>query len=243
MSKRNHPMIIAHRGASAEAPENTLSAFQLAVEQQCNMIELDIHMSADGELIVCHDFTINRTTTGEGAIRELTVQQLKQVDASYRFAEHYAGERIPLLEEVFDLVPAEVKINIEIKSDYNQLVQPKLLDLLVRKNRLDSVVVSSFDHKSLYRLKLLEPEVKVGLLYGEAVVHHWKMQETFGMPLYSVHPAHGSLNKEDIALAVAHGIEMYPFTVNSTDRISQLIQWGVSGIITDYPARMKSLLS
>lgn len=239
--KVQKPLIIAHRGASAEAPENTLSAFKLAVEQQCDAIELDLHMSADGELIVCHDYTINRTTNGEGAISELTTKQLKKVDASYRFAETYAGEQIPLLDEVFDVVPRHIMINVEMKNDYGQKVQPKLLDLLYRTNRLDTVVISSFNHKSLYELKLLEPSIKVGLLYGEPIVHHWKMAETFGMPLYSLHPSHTAINQQDIAVAIAHGLQVYPYTINHEDVIRKYIEWGASGIITDFPARMKAL--
>lgn len=240
--EKKRPIIIAHRGASGEAPENTLSAFELALKQECDAIELDLHLSADGELIVCHDFTINRTTNGEGSIRELTLKELKKVDASYRFSEQYKGEQIPLLEEVFDLVPPHIMVNVEIKSDYDQQVQPKLLELMARKNRIDQVVVSSFNHKSLYQLKLLEPSIKVGLLYSEAVVHHWKLQESFGMPLFSLHPGHNTIDDKDIALAVAHRIEIYPYTINSEELLSKFINWNVSGIITDYPARMKALL-
>lgn len=241
--ERRRPLVIAHRGAAGEAPENTIGAFRLALEQGCDAIELDIHLSADGELIVCHDYTIDRTTTGSGKIREMTVKELKQVDAGRKFHEKYAGERIPLLEEVFDLVPAEIMINVEIKHAYDDQVPPRLVELMAKKNRLHNVVVSSFDHKCLYRVKQIAPEAKIGLLYLSNFVSHRAVAETVGLPVYSLHPHYKFIDRENIEDAVAHGLQVYPYTIDNEAEMRQAISDGVTGIITDYPGKLRRLLA
>ncbi|MDQ0896529.1 glycerophosphodiester phosphodiesterase family protein [Paenibacillus sp. V4I7] len=140
-------LVIAHRGAKGEAPENTMAAFRLGLEQGCDAIELDIHLSKDGEIVVIHDDTMHRTTDISGKVNELTLAELKQADAGRWFHEKYAGERVPLLEEVFDLVPANIMINVEVKYSYGRKLESALVELMRRKNRIHNVVVSSFDHK------------------------------------------------------------------------------------------------
>ncbi|MFD0620178.1 glycerophosphodiester phosphodiesterase [Paenibacillus sp. GCM10027629] len=237
------PLIIAHRGSAGEAPENSMAAFELALRQGCDAIELDIHLSKDGELIVCHDRTIDRTTDGSGAIREMTVTELKQFDAGRWFHEKYAGERIPLLKEVFDLVPQDIMINVEIKETYEGQIEERLLQLLRDSNRLAQVVVSSFDHKSLRRLKHIEPEVKIGLLYTMNAVDHHELANLIGVPVYALHPYGKLIDQEDILRATSHGLQVYPWTINTKDAMQQAIDKGVSGIITDYPGVLKQLLS
>ena len=160
MSTTTKPVIFAHRGASGEAPENTLAAFKLGLAQGCDAFELDVHLSKDGQIVVIHDGTIDRTTDGLGAVNEMTVEELKAFDAGSWFDEKYRGERIPLLEEVFDITPGHIIINIEIKGSYNGQLEPALIDLLKKRDRLDTVVISSFDWKSLRYIKELEPGSK-----------------------------------------------------------------------------------
>jgi glycerophosphoryl diester phosphodiesterase len=239
----NKMLVIAHRGARGEAPENTLAAFRLGLEQGCTAIELDIHMSKDGELIVCHDATLNRTTDSSGTIHEMTVAELKRADAGRWFHEKYAGERLPLLEEVFDLTPSEVMINVEIKGSYGRKLEPALLQLMERKNRVENVVVSSFDHKSLMFLKLLEPEVRIGLLYDANISRHSALADTLGVPVYSLHPQYKRIDKEDVRDALARGLQVYPWTINDEAHLREAVACGVSGIITDYPGRLNGILS
>jgi glycerophosphoryl diester phosphodiesterase len=243
-SNQSNPLIIAHRGASGEAPENTLAAFQLALEQGCDAIELDIHLSADGELIVCHDDFINRTTNGTGKISEMSASQLKQYDAGLWFHEKYKGESLPLLEEVFELVPSNIIVNVEIKNvpSYYEGIEQKLINLLTAKNRLANVVVSSFDHQCLVRLKEIEPEAKIGILYYSKLVHHRKYTSLFPAPVYSLHPNFEVVTSEEIEDAKEHGLQVYSWTVNQPQEMIRVIDSGVSGVITDYPLRMKSLL-
>lgn len=236
-------LVIAHRGAKGEAPENTMAAFRLGIEQGCDAIELDVHLSKDGEVIVCHDDTLNRTTDTEGRIHDYTVDELKRADAGRWFHERFEGERIPLLEEVFDLAPPGMMINVEIKGSYGRQLEPALLDLMIRKHRLHDVVVSSFDHKSLLYLKLLQPEVKIGLLYDANVVSHPALADTFGRPVFSLHPNFKRIRGEDIQEAVQRGLQVYAYTINDEQKMKQAIEYGISGIITDYPGRLRQLLT
>ncbi|TVY09726.1 glycerophosphodiester phosphodiesterase [Paenibacillus cremeus] len=237
------PLIIAHRGAAGEAPENTLAAFQLAVEQGCHAIELDVHLSKDGEVIVCHDATVNRTTDGIGTIHDMTVEQLKTLDAGRWFDEKYEGERLPLLSEVFDLVPRHIMINVEIKGSYNRQLEPALIRLMQEYNRVDTVVISSFDHKSLLFAKLIEPMAKIGLLYDVNAVRHAALADLLGTNVYSLHPNFKRIDKAEVQDAISQGLQVYPYTLNDEKRMKQAIEYGVSGIITDFPARLRALLA
>ncbi|MDF2644643.1 MAG: glycerophosphoryl diester phosphodiesterase [Paenibacillus sp.] len=236
-------LVIAHRGAKGEAPENTMAAFRLGLEQGCDAIELDIHLSKDGEIVVIHDDTMHRTTDISSKVNELTLAELKQADAGRWFHEKYAGERVPLLEEVFDLVPANIMINVEVKYSYRRKLEPALVELMRRKNRIHNVVVSSFDHKCLLFLKLLEPEIKIGLLYDFTPGQHNQLAAGLGTPVYSLHPKHTRIVAEDVREAVAHGLHVFAYTVNDEENMAKLIDYGVSGIITDYPGKLRNLLS
>ncbi|WP_276353114.1 glycerophosphodiester phosphodiesterase [Cohnella caldifontis] len=237
------PLVIAHRGASAEAPENTLAAFRLALEQGCDAIELDIHVSADGELVVCHDETLERTTDGTGRIAEMTAAELKRFDAGAWFGAKYRGERLPLLQEVLELVPPRIGINVEIKSFDHPGVERLLVDLLERTGRTGSVFLSSFDHDCMVRCKRLSPSLRVGLLYEE---EEWFDYEAFerenGIALYSMHMYHGCLNGGFAAAAARRGLQVYPWTVDDPLLMRRMLEWGASGIITNRPGVLRKLL-
>lgn len=242
MSTTTKPVIFAHRGASGEAPENTLAAFKLGLAQGCDAFELDVHLSKDGQIVVIHDGTIDRTTDGSGAVNEMTVEELKAFDAGSWFDKKYGGERIPLLEEVFDITPGHIVINIEIKGSYNGQLEPALLDLLKKRDRLDTVVISSFDWKSLRYIKELEPGIKIGLLYHLRMDHHEKLPEAVGKDVYSLHPNYTTLEQEDIRRAQAAGLLVYAWTVNTDELMKQALEDGVDGIITDYPGKLLALM-
>lgn len=234
-------MIIAHRGAKGMSPENTLGAFKLGLEQGCEGIELDVHLSADGELIVIHDHTLDRTTDRKGAIAEKTLAEIKEADAGSWYSEAYKGEKVPTLAEVFDLVPASVMINIEIKAPGNGMEQ-KLADFLSERGRIDNVVTSSFDHKSVRRLKLIEPKAKIGLLYANNLLDPTAYARSFDVEVYSLHPHFRAIDAEDVAKAVENGLKVYPYTANEVHDFKELNEKGVSGIITDFPGRLKEWL-
>ncbi|NOU94818.1 glycerophosphodiester phosphodiesterase [Paenibacillus sp. LMG 31456] len=238
----NQTLVIAHRGAKGEAPENTLGAFRLGLEQGCDAIELDIHLTKDDEIIVIHDSTLDRTTDMTGSIYDMTLEEIKKADAGRWFNEKYEGERIPTLEEVFDLVPADVMINVEIKHSTQGILEPLLLELMKRKDRMHNVVVSAFDYRNLLCLKQLAPETKVGLLYDVNNGSNSALIDSFEAAVYSLHPNYKGIDKEKVSDAIALGLQVYPWTINDESDMAQAIDYGVSGIITDYPGRLRDLL-
>ena len=169
-------LIYGHRGASAYAPENTLEAFRLAMDMGADGFELDVHLSKDGELVVIHDETVDRTTDGAGLVRELTLAQLKALDAS-NGKEAYRGARIPTLEEVFELIrDTRHLVNVEIKTDecFYPGLEEKCLELAARMGVEDRVIYSSFNHFTLLKLRQLKPDLKLGMLFGDIMVNPWE---------------------------------------------------------------------
>ncbi|WP_026679209.1 glycerophosphodiester phosphodiesterase [Fictibacillus gelatini] len=238
-------MIIAHRGAAGEAPENTLAAFQLAVEQKCDAIELDVHLTKDGELAVIHDDTVKRTTNGKGRVGDMTVKELKKLDAGLWFGESFQKERIPLLDEVFEVVPDHILINVEIKNvpSFYKGIEKKLYEKLVQYNRIENTIVSSFDHQCLTTMKKLENSLKIGLLYQVNLLDHVAYTKLFDFPIYSLHPHRHYIKKENITDAMEKGLAVYPWNVNKEKEMNDFLKLGISGIITDYPGKLYNLRS
>lgn len=235
---------IAHRGASAQAPENTMAAFSLGLDQGCEGIELDVQLSKDGEFVIIHDEYLHRTTNGTGKVSDTDVSVLRQLDAGSWFHEDFKGEKIPTLEELLDFVPSEIFLNLELKykPTHLQNVEEKLLYLLNKKNRLSNVVISSFNHKNLYRLKKLDNDVKIGLLYNSNLIDHTKLIDTFNHSCYSLHPDYQMIDESDITSALEKGLKIFVWTVNKEKDYERLIKLGVTGIITDCPGNLKTTL-
>ncbi|WP_435170398.1 glycerophosphodiester phosphodiesterase [Paenibacillus glycanilyticus] len=237
------PIVIGHRGAAGEAPENTLASFRLAAEQGSHMVELDIHLSEDGKLIVCHDDTLDRTTDSSGAIRLLHSEVIRKADAGSWFSPSFAGEKVPFLEEVYDLLPEQIEINVEVKDSAGSLLDQVLLDYLRGEGRLERTVVSSFDHKLLLRLKQAEPELRIGLLYAADLIHHATYAALLETEVWSLHPHHGHIGARDTEDALAAGLQIYPYTANHPAEWDKLISIGVTGIITDFPGLLNEHLN
>ena len=168
----NKVKILAHRGASAYAPENTLEAFRLAMEQGADGIELDVQMTKDGELVVIHDETIDRVSNGNGAVRDYTLEELKQFSVSNHF-EQYPDVKIPTLREVLELVkPGTMEINIELKTGiywYPQIEQ-KVLELVKEEGMEERIIYSSFNHYSVQKIRELSPEAETAYLIGDVML-------------------------------------------------------------------------
>lgn len=238
------PLIIAHRGASGLAPENSLAAFQIAVDEGADGIELDVHLSKDGEVVVIHDETIDRTSNGTGYVHEMTVDELKAYDIGSWFDPKFSSERIATLQEVIDVLPDSIFLNVEIKNSpiVYEGIESKLVDVLRRNNRLDSTVVSSFDHESLYRVKKLAPELKIGLLYKLNYLDTLEYVNLFkekGTEVYSLHPSRQIIINRDIEEVKQAGLQIYPYTVNDEGVAQTLTKQGATGLITNYPKAIK----
>ena len=228
-------LIYGHRGASAYAPENTLEAFRLAMEQGADGFELDVHLSADGELVVMHDDTVDRTTNGTGLIRNLTLAQLKELDACNGM-EQYRGAKVPTLGEVFDLVKDTHHIvNVEIKADdwfYPEIAE-KCLALTKEKGLEDRVIYSTFNHYVLMHLRELKPDAKLGMLFGDIMIRPWEYAQQLGVDY--LHPLKMNIYVPDFAegaKAAGYGVNMW--TMNDEADILECLKKDV-GIITNYP--------
>lgn len=230
--------IIAHRGASTYAPENTLAAFQKALDQQADGIELDVRLTKDNVPVVCHDATVNRTSNGKGYIHNMTVSQLKKLDFGASFSNKYKGEMIPTLEETLTLIgDASITLHIEIKNGpiIPKNLEQKIVELVYKYGFEDRVVYSSFDHHSLQRLSEIDPRAKIGLLFHINLIHLFEYIENTGLRVHSIHPNHFYVTEEMIEGAHKRNIEVNIYTVNNKAMALSYQQMGIDGLISNNP--------
>jgi len=238
LSDLPQPVIFAHRGASAHAPENTLTAFELAIRQGADAIELDAKLCADGHVVVIHDATVDRTTDGSGLVSEMTLDALRELDAGCRFDTAFCGERVPTLEEVFATFGDKTFINIEL-TNYRSLTDelPERVAELVRRHALEeSVLFSSFNPLALRRAHRLIPEVPIGMLALPGWAGAWARSALGNcVPYQALHPAIEDVRPALIQHQHRRGRRVHVYTVNNPQDIATLFRWQVDGIFTDDP--------
>lgn len=233
------PLIFAHRGVSSQCPENTLAAFRRAIEVGADGIELDVHRSKDGHLVVCHDETVDRTTDGKGIIQEMTVKDLSQLDAGEWFGRSFKGERIPLLEEVLALLkPTTLALNIELKTDYFFYpgIEEETYSLIHTYGMEERVILSSFNHHTVLRFKRLAPRVRTGILYSCHLYEPHRYATSLGVN--ALHPPMHLASSEVIQEAHEAGLSVHGwFSREEFDetRARQYLGSGVDILITNYP--------
>ncbi len=239
---------IAHRGASAAAPPNTLAAFRKAAELGADGVELDVHLSADGVPVVIHDFTVDGTTDGTGRVRDLPLAALRELDAGSRFDPAFAGERIPTLEEVFAEIGGRLLINVELKSmpgnDYPGM-EEAVAALIRRFDLTDQVLVSSFNPLALRRFRRAAPEIPIGFLYEAAPLSRLaRLLATLlpGLGLQAVHPHWSLVRPETVHQAHRLGRRVVVWTVDEPEVMARMVGWGVDVVITNYPDRLSTIL-
>jgi glycerophosphoryl diester phosphodiesterase len=232
------PAIFAHRGASAYAPENTLSAFVMALEQGADGVELDAKLSADGQVMVIHDATVDRTTNGHGRVKDLSLADLRSLDAGGFFAEKYRGEKVPTLEEVFEALGKRMFINVEL-TNYNtpadHLVES--VCMLVKKFGLQKqVLFSSFLASNLSKARGLLPEVPRGLLALNGLFGAWARSFGFAFGRYqALHPYLKDVTPQQVQRVHRLKRRVHVWTVNAAEDMRRLFEWNVDAIFTDDP--------
>ena len=232
------PMIFAHRGASAHAPENTLAAFELALAQNADAIELDVKLSADGHVVVIHDPTVDRTTGSKGRVKDLSLAELRSLEAGRFFSEQYRGEKIPTLEEVFEAVGKRIFINVELTNydtPRDQLVET--VCMLVKKFGLQNhVMFSSFLASNLSKARAYLPEVPRGLLALNGLLGAWARSFGFAFGKYhALHPYLKDVTPEQVQRVHRLQRRVHVWTVNLAEDMRRLFHWGVDAIFTDDP--------
>lgn len=240
------PLVIAHRGASGSAPENTLAAFEQAIQQGADAIELDVRLSKDKEVVVFHDATLQRTTNGRGYVRNHTLTELKKLDAGSWFGPSFRGERIPTLGEVFQFVNERVGINIEVKhvlgAQASREIVHHCLKVIERFQASGYVLVSSFQHSLLRLVRKENPDVAIGILYHPLHLAAQspsrllrKVEANFfvcGMRF---------LRRRMVADVHRHAIAVAAYTINTEPAVRRCLALGIKGIITNVPEKVITL--
>ncbi len=232
------PVVVAHRGDKTYAPENTLSAFKQAAGKGADAVEFDVKLTADGQVIVLHDQTVDRTTNGTGNAARLPLAALRDLDAGVLFPGQFPGERIPTLDEVFEMVGKRIYMNVELTnySTPNDALVPKVAELVRKHGLQDRVLFSSFFARNLQKARLLLPEVPRGLLAWSGWMG-WPAR-TFGWrgDYYALHPYLTNVDAGLVDRIHAAGKRVNAWTVTAEVDIERMIGLGVDGIITDDPA-------
>lgn len=243
------PAILAHRGFSARAPENTLAAIELAIGSGAAGVEIDVGFSADRALVVIHDDLLDRTTSGRGAVRAMPLAVLRQLDAGSWFSPAFAGERIPLLEEVLELVRGRLPINVEIKGEPVESepragradgIEALALRAVLERGMLDQVLFSSFHPLALWRLRRLSPAAQTASLLHAPYHRGRAPREIVGeVGANALHVADGEVSPALAESCRAAGIPLRVYTVNDARRYRELAAWGVDGVFSDDPGALR----
>ena len=237
------PLVVGHRGASGYAPENTLASFELALEQGADAVEMDVHLSRDGAVVVIHDEHLDRTTDGRGLVLQHTLAELRRLDAGTWFDPRFSGQRIPTLAEVLEWAAGRARVAIEIKNGplLYEGIEAKVVELLDRHGMRERALVISFDHHALRRVRDLDPAIATGVLYFGRPLDPTPLARAVGA---QVHEPHWSIvTPEDVAVAHAAGLRVSTWATSDPDVLRQLVEVGVDGIATDHPDVLVRLLA
>lgn len=243
---RDRPIInMGHRGAREAAPENTLSSFLAAETMGAHGIELDVMLSRDDKLIVIHDYDLDATTDGKGAVKEHTLAEIKELDAGAWFDESFTGERIPVLEEVIEILDPLTLINIELKTETPATdgLENMVVDVIQKYDLYDRVVVSSFNPIALLRVKVADKRIPVGLLYAPDLARY--LSEGWFISILrpeALHPELRMVDEEYMKWARKKGYRVNVWTVNEAADLKRMLDLEVDGIITDRPDLLLQLM-
>jgi len=234
----------AHRGASAYFPENTMLSFEKALEMGCTGIETDVQMTKDGILVLIHDEMVNRTTNGEGLVKDYTYSELNKLDAGAWMGEEFIGNKVPTVEELIYLTSDKnIIINFEIKSGVviYQDIEQKLIDLIYKHKIAHKVILSSFNHYSIAKCNKIAKEINTGVLYMAGIYKPYNYAKTVGAN--AIHPYFLAVNEGVIKEAKKHKIQVNVFTVDDEEHMKFFLDMKVDGIITNYPDKLNKLMN
>lgn len=244
--------VISHRGANKVAPQNTIPAFEKSLEIGCDGFETDIHLTADGYPVICHNYTIDETSDGKGEVRTMTLEELRTYDFGSYFSEEFKGTKLPTLEEFLDVSSkGDIEImNIEIKPplDGNLEIVAKTIDAVKEKGLFDKLLISSFSSEVLVECKRIDPNCKTGFLYAPNKPHFYKTM-LFGYVNFAkkikadyLHPHFAAVTRSYVKKLHKNGIKVNVWTVDNPKIAVKLLKYGVDGLITDLPAMANELV-
>lgn len=230
---------VAHRGVPSLIPENTIASYKYALSLNIDMLEIDIHRTKDGKLIIMHDPTTERTTLEKGIIKDLTYDELLKYDIGKWKGKEFIGERIPLLQEVLQLIKStNTKLLIEIKhpDKYPGIEEELLNEILKKEIDIERIIIQSFDKNSVKKVRELNKEIKLGVLISKRhrLIRNDTLQKISEYAQY-LNPNYKLLTKRFVKNIHTHGLKILPYTVNNHHNFERMMELGVDGIITDYP--------
>lgn len=231
--------VIAHRGYSKVAPENTLSAFQAALDAGVDAVELDVRITKDEQLVVMHDEEVGRTTDGEGPVDEMTLEQLKSFDAGGWFGPQFKGEKIPTLDEALALIKGRANVLVEIKSRNSKRTPELVAESLIRHGMTDQAMVISFYEMPMYKSRELLPRTSTGALIAPMLS---PTNRAHSMRASAALAFHKNVQRRTVETAHAAGLRVNVWTVNEAEAMKAMVKSGVDGIITDDVALLKTVL-
>jgi glycerophosphoryl diester phosphodiesterase len=235
-------LVIGHRGALGYAPENTMSSFKRGLEIGCDLIELDVHMSADERIVVMHDADVSRTTDGRGHLKDMELAAIKKLDAGVRFDERFRGERVPTLDEVLDWARTRVGLVIEIKGDPQPTegIETQIIALIKHYGMMDAVMLISFYHEAVRRVKELEPRLATGILYSGQLVDTLAAAQAARAD--SVRPHWYYWTAQLVQQVHNAGLTASTWVANDEKVMKHLVEMGIDSIGCDYPDRLCGFL-
>lgn len=249
---QNHPLVIAHRGASGHAPENTLSAVQIALDYKVDLVEIDVHLSQDGKIVVIHDASLDRTTNGSGPVDAYSLMELKELDAGSWFGVEFREEKIPTLQEVFELVSAKAIILIEIKKgeiERYEGIEKKVVDLIRTYHAESWTIIQSFQEETVSEVIRIAPELEIHKLIIGELPGGWNHDGQWRFQSATLMEGVGAVNcfstfgsKRMIRQIHESGKKIFVYTINEEEEMRRYMNLGVDGIITDYPDRLIALI-
>lgn len=227
--------VVAHRGASGEFPENTRVAFEEAIRLEVETIEIDVHLTHDRQMVILHDYSVDRTSDGEGAVADLSLAAIKGLDAGNWFHARFAGARFLTLAETLDLMPRTMKLNVHVKEteeDQDELVS-KVVSELERRSLLSTAFVTG-NKGVVQAARNLQSEIQICCFLS--------VEECRALDCRILQPGNAIVTPELVAGAHRYGIEVNPFFADDSEEMRRLMECGVDGILTNYPARLQELL-
>ncbi len=244
----SRPAVIAHRGFSGARPENTLAAVRAAIEVGADMVEVDVTLTADGQVVCIHDDTVNRTTNGKGPVTGIDLDELQRLDAGSWFSAQWAGERIPTMEEVLDLSKDRILVNIEIKSE---VVTPeaeggiaeKVVQLINEKEMSDQVIVSSFEPLALQHVRTIDPGIVTASLFNKEIHRGWAFSDVVkGVDSRALNISQKRVTPALMDQCGTSGIPVGVYTVNKKGNMRKMIGLGVQAIFTNHPDQLLEII-
>jgi len=226
---------VGHRGAKGHAPENTAISFSVAAGMGVNVVETDVHLSKDGEVVLIHDHMVDRTTDGHGYVKDLTLAELKKLDAGSWYDARFAGERILTLDELLSWARDRIAVAIEIKNGpiYYPDIVAQTIAALRRHGMTRQAILISFDHLALREAKQIAPEIVTGILYVGGLADPVAAARAAGAD--ALHPHWAYVTPELVQTVHAAGLALSPWNPNDLPTIRMLSQMGVDSVGTDYP--------